>query len=175
MLHVLFLTEGAGYLDSDGEDGKSVPYEAKKKSTPNKGHFGKRSDVTPERKPEWYKDKMTSYNRERTVNFIGNPVESGLHDTLDSRDSSGGSGDENEIWLDSDTKKTWVSEDEFQEDYNIGVNAPDTPIVKDNSLMDADIPPDRNDQGVRALYMVGKDGETRPRGLYVLHHFWQLP
>ena len=43
------------------------------------------------------------------------------------------------------------------------VESEDDPDTEDQVLLEADIPPDRSEM-TRGLYMVGNDGETRPRG-----------
>ena len=151
--------EQKGYMDDQEEDGQKPTFKSSKSYVPYKRGsegFQKTKDTKPFK-------KGGEYGHVKPVYFM---------EQSDRSDSS--SSDEAGCKsADSDSRMAKTPKGAYQrprqpdsddeEESTLEEDARKTPIVEDYSLAEANIPPDRTSE-TRALFMVGNDGETRPRG-----------
>ena len=159
--------QSKGYMESDDEDSKKS-YTNFAKKNGSSSAMRDTSSYKANEKPSIrnlytpHKGKG-EYNREKSVYFIDQsdnrdqtPVQAPLSDASDPHDR----------YLQKTCptpmrKQGPDSDDEYllEKEYEYH----QAPFVEDYSLADVNIPPDRSEH-TRTLYMVGQDGETRPRG-----------
>ena len=151
--------ERKGYMEDREEDGSKPAFQNPKPYVPYKGKLGS------SRPNEAFQTrKEPSYVKEKPVYFM---EQSDMSDPEPSDHSETELADSEALMHKNPQPVAKMVRDPDSDDEEIdsdhGERSHKTPVIEDYSLAEANIPPDRS-SATRALFMVGNDGETRPRG-----------